>query len=104
VTGKPSGDDLTEGKRTVLVALARESLPATQRRLFDEMFGDRSLDAAQVEMLQRTIRDSGAVQRVEEMIGRNLERAETALDFAPLDREIRDRLIKLAYRAGTRAY
>lgn len=102
VTGKPASDDLTEGKRTVLVTLARESLPGTQRRLFDEMLGDPALDGDQIEMLQRTIRDSGAVRRVEEMIARNIDRAETALDFAPLDPEAREQLIQLAYQAVRR--
>ncbi|MER7975494.1 polyprenyl synthetase family protein, partial [Streptomyces sp. NPDC096080] len=32
VTGKPSGDDLREGKRTMLVAIARERLSTGQRR------------------------------------------------------------------------
>ena len=36
VTGKPAGDDLREGKRTVLIALARADLPPTAVRLFDE--------------------------------------------------------------------
>lgn len=102
VTGKPVSDDLTEGKRTVLVTLAREALPPTQRRLFDEMLGDPTLDSAQIEMLQRTIRDSGAVKRVEEMITRNIDRAEAALDFAPLDEQARDQLTRLAHQAVRR--
>lgn len=102
ITGKPASDDLTEGKRTVLVTLARESLPATQRRLFDEMLGDPTLDDEQIEMMQRTIRDSGAVRRVEEMITRNIDRAEAALDFAPLDPGAREQLIELAHRAVRR--
>lgn len=112
VTGKPAGDDLTEGKRTILVALAREQLPGTQRRLFDEMHGDPELLPEQVEMLQRTIRDSGAVRKVEDMIARNVDRAEAALDPArpgpvsisdpPLRSEACERLIELAHRAGSR--
>lgn len=112
VTGKPTGDDLTEGKRTVLVTLAREDLPSTQRRLFDEMLGDPGLDAGQIEMLQRTIRDSGAARKVEDMITRNIERAEAALDPAragavtiastPLREDARAQLIDLAHRAGRR--
>lgn len=102
ITGKPSGDDLLEGKRTVLVVLAREALPATQRRLFDEMLGDAELDQEQLSMLQTTIRDSGAVEKVEQMISRNLARAEAALDFAPLDHEVRERLILLARKAARR--
>ena len=62
VTGKPTGDDLREGKRTVLIALARATLPAGARAL-DELLGDPELDAEQIAMLQSTIRDSGAVER-----------------------------------------
>ncbi len=102
VTGKPSGDDLREGKRTVLVTLAREALPPTQRRLFDEMLGDRELEEEQIEMMQRTIRDSGAVRRVEQMIARNVDRASAALDFAPLRADAREQLVALADRAVRR--
>lgn len=102
VTGKPSGDDLREGKRTVLVTLAREALPATQRRVFDDLLGDRELDAEQIEMMQRTIRDSGAVRTVERMITRNVDRASAALDFAPLGEDARERLVALADRAARR--
>ena len=102
LTGKPAGDDLREGKRTVLVTLARESLPPTQRRLFDEMLGDPGLDPEQIEMMQRTIRDSGAVRRVEDMITRNIDRAEAALEFAPLDRGAKDQLMRLAHQAVRR--
>jgi len=112
VTGKPTGGDLTEGKRTILVTIAREALPSTQRRLFDEMIGDPALDREQVEMLQRTIRDSGAVGEIESMIARNIDRAEAALDPArrgeattaatPLRPDARERLIDLAHRAGRR--
>lgn len=102
LTGKPAGDDLLEGKRTVLVTLARESLPNTQRLIFDELLGDPSLDRGQLGMLQLTIRGSGAVTQVEQMISRNVDRAEAALDFAPLAPEVRTELISLAHRAAKR--
>src|SRR5690606_19666721 len=65
ITGKPSGDDLIEGKRTVLATLARENLPSTQRRIFDELIGAPEITSEQVFMLQQTIRESSAVQQVE---------------------------------------
>ncbi|MFC5338073.1 polyprenyl synthetase family protein [Leucobacter denitrificans] len=102
VTGKPSGDDLVEGKRTVLVTLTREQLPATQRRIFDDMLGTE-LDEEQIEMLQRTIRESGAERQVEQMIGRNIERARDAFDNADLDAASVARLTKLAERAAQRS-
>ncbi len=102
VTGKPAGDDLLEGKRTVLVTLARKDLPGSQQRLFDELLGDRELEPEQLLLLQQTIRDSGAVNQVEQMITRNVERAEAALDFAPLTPDVREQLIELAHRATQR--
>jgi geranylgeranyl diphosphate synthase type I len=102
VTGKPAGDDLLEGKRTVLTTLARGALPTSQQRLFDELLGDRDLEIGQLTMLQQTIRDSGAVDQVEAMIRRNVDRAEAALDFAPLTPDVRTSLIELAHHATNR--
>lgn len=96
VTGKPAGDDLREGKRTVLVTLARQKLPASAARLFDELLGDRTLEPSQIAMLQTAIRDSGAVDHVERAIAHQLERARTALADAPLARDARDELTALA--------
>lgn len=101
LTGKPSGDDLIEGKRTVLVTLAREALPASQQRIFDDLLGT-PLDPEQVVMLQRTIRSSGAEQQVEEMITRNIDRAHGALAEAALDEAAVTRLTTLADRAAQR--
>lgn len=86
VTGKPSGDDLREGKRTVLIALARADLPPSAARLLDELLGDPDLEVGQIRMLQQTLIDAGAVQKVERMIAQNVERARAALDEAPLNR------------------
>lgn len=101
VTGKPIGDDLVEGKRTVLVTLAREALPTTQRRIFEGMLGE-PLSREEVALLQGTIRESGAVERVEEMISRNVQRATTSILDAPVRREAAETLIGLARRAGAR--
>ncbi|MEJ3406013.1 polyprenyl synthetase family protein [Rathayibacter sp. YIM 133350] len=96
LTGKPSGDDLREGKRTMLVAIARERMQPGQRRLLDELLGDPDLDAAQVRMLQSTIRASGAVDEVEALIARQVVRAITAVNDAPLSRRARSELVALA--------
>jgi hypothetical protein len=51
----------------VLVAYTRTAL-APGAPSFDEMLGDPGLDAAQVAFLQETIRDTGALDRVEALI------------------------------------
>lgn len=102
VTGKPSGDDLREGKRTVLVAYTRETLPAGATRIFDEMLGDPLLDADQVASLQRTIADSGALARTEELIADYAREADRALSGARLDNAAVGELRDLARQATSR--
>jgi geranylgeranyl diphosphate synthase type I len=96
VTGKPAGDDLREGKRTVLVALARAGLPGNARHLLDELLGDPTLDPAQIEVLQGAIVDSGAVEKIERIIERQVGLALGALRGAPLAGEAVRELTSLA--------
>ncbi len=101
VTGKPSGDDLREGKRTVLIAYAREALGSGARRVVDELIGDPDLDEGQIASLQRTIIDTGALERVEALITTYAREADRALAGAPLGAAAAGELRDLA-RAATR--
>ena len=71
-TGKPAGDDLREGKRTVLVAraLARAAADGdvTTSDLLRGRLGDRSLTDDDVRVLADAIAATGAVQDVETLI------------------------------------
>jgi geranylgeranyl diphosphate synthase type I len=96
VTGKPSGDDLREGKRTVLIALARAALDESSVRTLDGLLGDPRLDDGQVEWLQQTIAGSGAVQRVEQRIAENVRLAVAAIEAGPIDADSRQQLSALA--------
>ncbi|WES65666.1 polyprenyl synthetase family protein [Microbacter sp. GSS18] len=95
-TGKPAGDDLREGKRTVLVAYTREALSVPARRILDELLGDPGLGADQVASLQRTIVETGALDRLEALISDYARDADRALIGARLDNasvgELRDLL------------
>ncbi len=103
VTGKPSGDDLREGKRTVLITLARTAMPTTSRHLMDELLGDRDLEADQIALLQESIHRSGAVEKVERMIEDNVLRASIALERAPLTAPAKTQLASLMRAATDRA-
>jgi geranylgeranyl diphosphate synthase type I len=101
VTGKPAGDDLVEGKRTVLVALALEHAPADEARHLDERLGT-PLQAAEIDELRRIIEDSGAHGRVEAMIDELTARCLAALDGAPVTGSARSVLRELADAATRR--
>jgi geranylgeranyl diphosphate synthase type I len=67
-TGKPAGDDLREGKRTVLVAVALERCSPAQAALVRRSLGDPHLDPEGVDRLREVFTDSGALRVVEDMI------------------------------------
>jgi len=85
----------------MLIAIAREQLAPGQRRLRDELLGAPELEPEQVRMLQRTIRECGAIDEVEALITSNVATAMAALEDAPLSRDARGELSSLA-RAVTR--
>lgn len=92
-TGKPAGDDLREGKRTVMLAVARQNADRSTLDVFDELVGDAGLTTAQVDMLRTTLRATGAVDHIEDLIATSRERslralAELGVDGA-VDRELR---------------
>ena len=103
VTGKPAGDDLREGKRTVLVAQAYARTDAAGRRLLVELLGDPDLGADGVARLQEVITASGATDEVEATITEAHDRALTALDAADVTDEGREALRALADAAVRRA-
>ncbi len=104
VTGKPSGDDLREGKRTVLVAQALARADATGRKLLEDRLGDTDLDAAGVDALQEVITSSGARQAVEQMIEHDHQQALAELDRADITTDGRAALTALAAAAVRRTF
>lgn len=102
ITGKPAGDDLREGKRTLLIAWTRQALAPSGRRLVDEMLGDPSLTPDQIATLQAIITESGALRRMEERIVEYIDAAEEALQSAPLQPPALDLLRGLSRDATQR--
>ena len=101
-TGKPAGDDLVEGKRTVLVALALDAAPEADARLLDRSLGTQ-LDDALLTELRRVIDDSGAHAQVEAVIDELVTVSLEALDRAAVSDEARVVLRELASAATDRA-
>ncbi|MFL6061113.1 MAG: polyprenyl synthetase family protein [Marmoricola sp.] len=101
VTGKPAGDDLVEGKRTVLIALALQGLEDPDRKTLDAHLGT-ALGESEVAELQRLIAASGAQDQVEQLIVGLTDVALDALDGAVIRDEARTVLADLAAAATQR--
>ena len=102
VTGKPAGDDLVEGKRTVLVSLALDALPGPEAKALDTALGT-ALDPDQVATLCRLIEESGARQQVEGVITELTDRSLSALAAAEISDRARGVLEGLAGQVTQRA-
>ncbi|MGH9280438.1 MAG: polyprenyl synthetase family protein [Acidimicrobiales bacterium] len=97
VTGKPVGEDLREGKPTVLYAAARARVRAGDpgARSLDR-YGAADLTDDEVVCIQEVLVESGAVDHVEATIDDRVAQASVAVDAAPLTPEARTALIELA--------
>jgi geranylgeranyl diphosphate synthase type I len=101
-TGKPAGDDLREGKRTMLVAVATERATPAQADTLRRHLGDPRLDAHGVEALREVIVDTRAVETVEGLIDSLVAQAAQALDSAPVAEPTRTVLAGLVEAATAR--
>jgi geranylgeranyl diphosphate synthase, type I len=104
VTGKPAGDDLREGKRTVLVAHAYAHASDDGQKLLLQRLGDPGLDETGISELQQVIVESGARDAVESMINEYHERALKALHDTEITEEGSAGLTALADAAVRREF
>lgn len=105
VTGKPSGDDLREGKRTVLLAEALRRADATDpaaARLLRSRVGT-DLGADEVARLRELLVDLGAVDDVENRITELTERGLAALESSSAEPVAKAQLRAMALAATRRA-
>jgi geranylgeranyl diphosphate synthase, type I len=102
-TGKPASDDLREGKRTVLVALARERSSRDQREVLDRRLGDRLLDETGAQEVRSVLAGTGALAECERMIDSSVAEALAALDEAPITGQAKRALAELAVAATARS-
>ena len=95
VTGKPVGDDLREGKPTPLMAMATARANAAQLGVL-QLVGNTVLNDAQVADVQAVIRETGALDQLEQLITSLTDEAIAAIGKAPLSQEARNELVELA--------
>jgi len=102
VTGKPAGDDLREGKHTVLVAMAVERATPEQAAMLRQHLGDPTLSADGVVALREVISQTGALAEVERLVDDLTAQAVAALDVPWLDVDAAHVLRDLAVAATAR--
>ncbi|HWE91645.1 MAG TPA: polyprenyl synthetase family protein [Pseudonocardiaceae bacterium] len=106
VTGKPAGDDLRDGKRTMLMALgiqhARQRGQPADAELLRSCLGRADLGPADLDAVRALLVDLGAVAAVEHRIETLTEAGIGALETAPMPVSVAGRLADLAIAATRR--
>ncbi|MCQ9352260.1 polyprenyl synthetase family protein [Corynebacterium sp. 153RC1] len=104
ITGKPAGDDLREGKRTVLVAQAVQTAAQEDPELAAQIrTGVGSVSTPEeITALAQLIWDTGAPGHVEKQIDALVERGLHRLDQASIPAAVREVLRDLAQRMTKR--
>ncbi|MCP1386729.1 polyprenyl synthetase family protein [Corynebacterium sp. TA-R-1] len=104
VTGKPAGDDIREGKRTVLYASALELLDVSDPSAATELRAGigTAADPADLQRLAGIIERSGAVDAVEARITELTAAGLAHLDGADISEDVAETLRQLAVKATAR--
>ncbi len=103
VTGKPAGDDLREGKRTVLIAMTLEALQEQDRNELLAHLGQPNIEPAKIEELRTLIKNSGAVDKVESLIEKLTNDSLTAIEDPAIHPSSREFLRYIALSAVKRS-
>lgn len=103
VTGKPAGDDIREGKRTVLIAVTMENADLSQRQKLHNALGNQNLGESEINEIQEIIKTSGALHEVEKLITDLTHEAISALQQSPIDGKIAKVLEEMSVIATQRS-
>lgn len=103
VTGKPSGDDIREGKRTVLIAMAIEKSDTGAIEILERSLGNQGLTDLEISKIQEIIEESGARQDCENLIDRLFESALQSLESPKVNQDISIVLQEMASLATKRS-
>lgn len=99
VTGKPAGDDLREGKRTVLVLEALRRANTSDRKVLAQALGNSLLTTSEVAQVQSIIVETGALAVIEDEISTLVDKA---LAHVPTSQPAGSVLAELALAATNR--
>lgn len=102
VTGKPVGDDIREGKHTMLMSYAMERADHTRLIILNNALGNPSVSQHEIAQVQEILVDTGALAQVEQDIESGTAIALEALN-SDCDEQAAHILTQLAIAATQRA-
>ena len=103
VTGKPSGDDLSEHKATSVVVAAYQMADMTIRRQLVELMNTEDVDSAAIARWRTLIVATGSVQWIEDAIADRVTKAHECIAMSHIDPSVQMALANMAAACTVRA-
>lgn len=100
-TGKPSGDDIREGKYTMLISQALSRANSTEQQLFESVLGNSAATDSEIDEI-KTLLDRYALLEIEVLIQKLAEEASQAVDTLETDTETQTVMRELVTLATAR--
>lgn len=85
LTGKPTGSDIREGKRTILMTLALAAANEEDRRFLEDTLGNPAATDEDLARVQQIVKDTGANEHHEQAIAKLIEEGHAMVDQLELD-------------------
>ena len=104
ITGKPAGDDIREGKRTVLMAMTFERATESAKEKLGQLLGNENLSESDINTARTLITESGSVKVVEDLIEGLHSNALEAAASDEIRSSARELLVLLATSAIRRSH
>ena len=103
VLKKPVGNDVREGKRTLMVVYALEKASKSQRKQILGTLGNKDASTEQIRETIRLIDSLGAIKYAKKLAEKNIKKSKKALARFP-DSEVKEDLLNLADLIFARQY
>lgn len=95
-TGKPVGNDVREGKKTLLIQEAYTQASLQDRAYLDSVVGKATLTQEEVEKVQKIVQDTGSFEKSRQTSRKYITQGIQALEYLP-DSPSKQLLIELAH-------
>lgn len=100
-TGKPSGDDIREGKYTMLISLALSNADSIEAEKLHSVLGHRSASEQEIDDV-RELLETRALPEVESLIEKLTDQAQDEVDTLETDDDTKDLMRQLIVLATAR--
>lgn len=93
--GKSVASDVEEGKQSILVIKARESLSATQRKQFEGILGKKNISKDEIMIFQGILKSTGALEYSKKLAHDFIQKAKAELEKMIIKKDAKDFLTGL---------